>query len=1447
MTRKAPRLPLMQPPVPRYAPPAASPAGQGFQPRLLAWAMAAAFMALHQPATAQPAGAQVVAGQAHIQQQGNNLLVTTQNAPGKQHSTINWQSFNVPAGSTTYFQQPGPSSTSINRVTAPNPSAIMGNLGSNGHLVLVNPAGIAVGAGAVVDTARFTAAAMQMTDADAIAGRLRFEGGAAVEALGRVLARTGDVVLLAPNVTVQPGALIQAPNGTVMLAAGQKVELVSPGMEGLRFEVQAPADQALNLGTLQGNAVGMFAGSLRHSGQIDVMAVQDEGGRVRLVAKDSATIDGQATARRLERLGGLFHATGQTVTVEGNTRIDASGAAGGGEILIGGGWQGQDTRLANAQTTTVTRGAVLDASATDNGRGGTVVAWADGHTRFQGQVRARGGEQGGDGGRVETSGKQTLDARGARVDTRAPLGRTGDWLLDPAIMTIVGGSAPPPPASPSSVYETDLESATANVTVSATDSIQVLGTFGGNAVTLPSNISLTLETTGTSGGGTSIDLMTSGQPISFNTSGSANLTISAASGNIKVNDSTTLSSTLAGGSGGVNITASNGGIDIQRTTVTSAGAVTVSGGSTNPATGIGVRLVEASLTGTGAVSITGKSNANRGVSVGGTNTFNGSSVTIDGTFQPLSAGSSYGVDLQGATLNGTGNLTITGNSSDGSGVRLDSASVIRSTGNITVNAPTGGTYVSASSIQATAGTLSISGTATSNHGVHLANANTLSGSSVTVTGTSSSTSSDGVFVGGGTTNSLTGTGSLTITGTQSSTTKHGVHVNQASVSRSDAITISGTASTSSDPGVVIASSGSISGSVSAGSAALSITGSSGSGAGVKLASPAPAPAASVSGGAVTIQGTTNTGTAGVLLTRGQVSGSGTVLIDASTGKELNLDSGSSITKTNTGDVSLVADRIVLDGTVTASASGARVILRPLTSSRAVHLGVADTSTELGISDAEIDRITTPTIVVGQGTHTGGIVVGGAVSPANATSLSLISNAAITQPNATNTITVNNLNVDGASVTLNTVGGAHTVSRLSGHSRSGNFNFRSTGALEIGTVDGQQGIDAHSGNVTLNAGGAITQTQLVKNTQQWSSTSDGGLTLSQTGNQISEVLSADNRSSGNISLTTEGATTYTQVTNAGGGNVILQTGSGLADLVSVNSGTGRIQATSGGAARVGNVQSTSTTTGDTASLASVAVTAAGNITQAAAPAPGIQTGGSVFLQSTASGAIGTTTDPIKINTSTTTGLITIDAAGAVAMSSTQAGTTRVGGITSPGNITLTGPGGTSTLDIRGSVTSTGGNLSTSDFATTRLGDDAADVFAANAITISGSGTSSSELHGTLRPGRSGNIGTATFNNNVTFKSGSILEFDLNSSSTDTVTVAAPASATFESGVTLRTNVVSTQPGAGNYTLVSGTTTGTVPTLTTGNLTGPTGSPAPTLAFGSIILTVSAAPPPPPPPP
>ena len=129
------------------------------------------------PALANPGGAVAIVGQATLLNQGNKLTVTTQNGAAGNYSAINWQSFSIPAGSTTFFQQPNATSTSINRVVTNTPSLLFGTLGSNGNLVLVNQSGITVGAGAVVDTAGFTASSLRMSDADALAARLRFGDG----------------------------------------------------------------------------------------------------------------------------------------------------------------------------------------------------------------------------------------------------------------------------------------------------------------------------------------------------------------------------------------------------------------------------------------------------------------------------------------------------------------------------------------------------------------------------------------------------------------------------------------------------------------------------------------------------------------------------------------------------------------------------------------------------------------------------------------------------------------------------------------------------------------------------------------------------------------------------------------------------------------------------------------------------------------------------------------------------------------------------------------------------------------------------------------------------------------------------------------------------------------------------------------------------------------------
>jgi len=504
------------------------PLAAGFRPASVALALAAAFVP-YGDVLAQPAGAQVIHGQASLQQQGNSLLVTTQNGPGSRHSAINWQSFSVPGGSVTHFRQPDAGSTSINRVVGNNPSAIFGTLSSNGRLVVVNPSGIAVGAGAVVDTAGFTASTLRMSDADALAGRLMFAGGdaGALKVDGTVIARQGDAVFIAPQVKVGSAALVQAPNGATLLAAGQSVEVTGRGLEGIRLHVQAPADRAVNLGTLQGDAVAIFAGQLQHSGLVQASGVTIDGGKVVLKAAGLADIGGTVTATQGDK-GGQVHATAEHLVLRNGALVDVSGRHGGGEALLGGGWQGKDARVANAQRTTIEAGARVKADAIASGDGGTIVAWSDGATRVQGALSARGGVGGGDGGRIETSGHY-LDMRG-QVDTRAPNGRAGSLLLDPtnvfiaddSAKAVAAGMALDSPTLDGAIYEPGT-SKDSQVTVSS-----VKGWLDGGT-------SVTIKTSGTGLGEGNIVVV---EPISWSSSGAPTLDL-IADNDILLNESIT--------------------------------------------------------------------------------------------------------------------------------------------------------------------------------------------------------------------------------------------------------------------------------------------------------------------------------------------------------------------------------------------------------------------------------------------------------------------------------------------------------------------------------------------------------------------------------------------------------------------------------------------------------------------------------------------------------------------------------------------------------------------------------------------------------------------------------------------------------------------------------------------------------------------------------------------
>ena len=135
---------------------------------------------------------------------------------------------------------------------------------------------------------------------------------------------------------------------------------------------------------------------------------------------------------------------GDNAGVVGKGSIDASGKTGGGTILLGGDFQGKNSNIQNAQKTFVSPDAKLIAEATDAGNGGKVIVWADDITRYYGNISAKGGANGGNGGFVEVSGKQVLDFIGG-VDVSAAQGRGGLVLLDPQDILLNTSTQPSPP------------------------------------------------------------------------------------------------------------------------------------------------------------------------------------------------------------------------------------------------------------------------------------------------------------------------------------------------------------------------------------------------------------------------------------------------------------------------------------------------------------------------------------------------------------------------------------------------------------------------------------------------------------------------------------------------------------------------------------------------------------------------------------------------------------------------------------------------------------------------------------------------------------------------------------------------------------------------------------------------------------------------------------------
>jgi filamentous hemagglutinin family protein len=348
----------------------------------------------------------------------------------------------------------------LSRINGGNPSVINGLLevvGGNSNLFLINPAGVIFGKSASLNVpGSFTAttatkvgfgsgifSAFGANDYRQLIGNpnsFQFDTNkptAIVNAGNLAVSQGQNISLVAGNV-INTGT-IQAPGGSIQMQAVPGTSRVKISQEGqiLSLEVNLPQENIpitlLDLPALLTGAPVQTGLTVTPKGDVIV----NNGGLTIPYEPGVGLLSGSLNVVNPEGKGGKIAVLGDRLGVV-NADLDASGTAGGGTILIGGDYQGKGT-LPTASQTFVSANSFLKADGLGSpsnklADGGQVVIWSDKSTQFLGNITAKGGQQGGDGGLIEVSGG-SLWFNGM-ADASAPLGSPGTVLLDPKNITI---------------------------------------------------------------------------------------------------------------------------------------------------------------------------------------------------------------------------------------------------------------------------------------------------------------------------------------------------------------------------------------------------------------------------------------------------------------------------------------------------------------------------------------------------------------------------------------------------------------------------------------------------------------------------------------------------------------------------------------------------------------------------------------------------------------------------------------------------------------------------------------------------------------------------------------------------------------------------------------------------------------------------------------------------
>ena len=270
-----------------------------------------------------PSGGKVQSGEASISGYNTDHLIINQKS---QKSIINWDSFSIHKKGIVDFKQPNSQSFSLNRVTGSMPSNIAGKLNSNGKIMLINPNGIAIVPGAVINTNSFTASTLDIKNKDFLKDNYTFDGSGKsknVRNSGKIIIGGGGHAAFLGGQVSNTGT-VTARLGKIFLGAGERITLDFVG-DGL-MKVAIPPSKLENIKDINGRTLKSL---VSNSGMLEA-----DGGLVQISTSEASRLSrglvnisrsGKVYARNHSNENGRIVIGGsnnQNVTIAG--RLDVS-------------------------------------------------------------------------------------------------------------------------------------------------------------------------------------------------------------------------------------------------------------------------------------------------------------------------------------------------------------------------------------------------------------------------------------------------------------------------------------------------------------------------------------------------------------------------------------------------------------------------------------------------------------------------------------------------------------------------------------------------------------------------------------------------------------------------------------------------------------------------------------------------------------------------------------------------------------------------------------------------------------------------------------------------------------------------------------------------------------------------------------------------------------------